>query len=543
VSAPTRPPAERELFVDRLAARLGSGSLSGLVAKLAFLCLVNGLALYAVLTLLPERAWTPLVMVVLATAALDLVYLSRRALPLKFLVPGTLVLLLFQVYPVLYTGYIAFTNYGTGNILTQPQAVERIVNDSVVVPEGATRYALQVLVGEDGELALLLTDPEGEVFLGTEDGLTELGPGDVTGEGRAIEVAGGFRAMNLGEAQQRESEVLTFAVPVTDPEAVDEGEEADAIAVQTFSSAAVAVQGFEHDAARDVIVNTVDGTEYRPIEGTYTSADGETLRPGFRDVVGFRHFDRVLTSPAIRGPFLRVFLWTFVFAMGSMVTTFALGLGLALALNDPRLKFRRLTRSLLIIPYALPSFMTALIWQGLMNQSFGPINRLLGADIPWLTSQAYAGALPKTSVLLVNLWLGFPYMFLITTGALQAIPASVREAAFVDGASAYQAFRRITLPLLLVAVGPLLIASFAFNFNNFNVVYLLTGGGPPIRGTPTPAGHTDILISYSYRLAFEGGRGQDFGFAAAIATVIFLLVAIFSYIGFRRTAVLEEVND
>jgi arabinogalactan oligomer / maltooligosaccharide transport system permease protein len=155
VSASTtpRPPGSdrpgepgRPLYVDRLAERLGSGSLTGLVAKLAFLCIVNGLALYAVMTLLPERAWTPLVVVVLATAAIDVVYLSRRALPLKFLVPGTLVLLMFQVYPVLYTGYIAFTNYGTGNILTQSQAVERIVSDSITVPEGSTRYALQVLV-------------------------------------------------------------------------------------------------------------------------------------------------------------------------------------------------------------------------------------------------------------------------------------------------------------------------------------------------------------------------------------------------------------
>lgn len=539
--SPLRPGPER--YVDRLAARLGSGSLVGLVGKLGFLCVVNGLALYAVMTLLPERAWTPLIMVVVATAVLDVVYLSRRVLPLKFLVPGTLVLLTFQVYPVLYTGYIAFTNYGTGNILTQTQAVDRIVRDSITVPEGATRYRVDVLVGPDDDLALLLTDPDGDVFFGTEAGLTELDAADIVGEGRQVEVFGTYRAMTLGEAQAREDEVVGFAVPVTDPDAVDEGEAADAITVQSFSTAAVAVQRLEYDEAGDVIVDRIDGTEYRAVEGTYTSADGDRLRPGYRDVVGFRHFDRVLTSPAIRGPFLRVFAWTFVFAVGSMVTTFALGLGLAIALNDPRLRFRRITRSLLIIPYALPSFMTALIWQGLMNQSFGPINRLIGVSVPWLTSQAYGGALPKLSVLLVNLWLGFPYMFLITTGALQAIPSSIKEAAFVDGASGFQAFRRITLPLLLVAVGPLLIASFAFNFNNFNVVYLLTGGGPPIQGTPTPAGHTDLLISYSYRLAFEGGRGQDFGFAAAISTVIFILVAIFAYIGFKRTAVLEEVND
>jgi arabinogalactan oligomer / maltooligosaccharide transport system permease protein len=530
-------------YVDRLAERLGSGSLVGLVAKLLFLGVINGSALWAVITLLPDRAWTPIVVVTLATLALDFVYLSKRTLPLKFLIPGTLVLLIFQVYPVLYTGYIGFTNYGTGNVLTREQAVGRLVSDSIRVPEGATRYQSVPLVDDgDGSLALLLTDPDGQVFLGTADGLTELTEADIEGEGMQRVVAERFRPLTLGEAQNREAEVLAFAVPVTDPDALEEGEEGDAISVQTFSTAAVAVQRLEFDEDREVLVDRVDGTEYTAVQGTFTAPDGTQLRPGYRDVIGFRNYERVLTSPAIRGPFFRVFVWTFAFAVLSVVTTFVLGLALALALNDPRMRFRRLSRSLLIVPYALPSFMTALIWQGLLNTSFGPINRMFGWSVPWLTSQAYAGALPKFSVLLVNLWLGFGYMFLITTGALQAIPSDVKEAAFVDGASGWQAFRRITLPLLMVAVGPLLIASFAFNFNNFNIVYLLTGGGPPIQGTPTPAGHTDILISYSYRLAFEGGRGQDFGLAAAVSSIIFLLVALFSWIGFKRTAVLEEIN-
>lgn len=543
VSSPGGGKLPPPTYADRLAARLGSGSLVGLVAKLLFLGVINGSALWAIVTLLPERAWTPIAVVTVATLALDVVYLSKRTLPLKFLIPGTIVLLIFQVYPVLYTGYIGFTNYGTGNVLTREQAIDRLVSDSIRVPEGATRYQSVPLVDvADGTLALLLTDPDGQLFLGTDDGLAEVTEADIEGEGMQRVVVDRFRPLTLGEAQNREAEVLAFAVPVTDPDALEEGEEGDAISVQTFSTAAVAVQRLEFDEARDVLVDRVDGTEYTAIQGTFTAPDGTQLRPGYRDVVGFRNYERVLTSPAIRGPFFRVFAWTFAFAVLSVLTTFVLGLALALALNDPRMRFRRLSRSLLIVPYALPSFMTALIWQGLLNTSFGPINRMLGWSVPWLTSQAYAGALPKFSVLLVNLWLGFGYMFLITTGALQAIPNDVKEAAFVDGASGWQAFRRITLPLLLVAVGPLLIASFAFNFNNFNIVYLLTGGGPPIQGTPTPAGHTDILISYSYRLAFEGGRGQDFGLAAAVSSVIFLLVAVFSYIGFKRTAVLEEVN-
>ncbi len=533
----------RASYADRLGARVGSGSLLGLIAKLTFLGVINATALYVLISLVPERAWTPIAVVVIATLALDVVYLSKRTLPLKFLIPGTIALLIFQVYPVLYTAYIGFTNYGTGNVLTREQAIDRLVSDSITVPPESTRYQSVPLVDDaDGSLALLLTDPDGQQFLGTEDGLTEVTDADIAGEGMDRVVLERYRPLTLGEAQLREQEVLEFSVPVTDPDALEPGEDAAAISVQTFSTAAAAVQRLEYDAERGVLIDLVDGTVYTAVEGTFTAEDGTQLRPGYRTLIGFGNYERVLTSAAIRGPFLRVFLWTFAFAVLSVVSTFVLGLGLALALNDPRMKLRRVTRSLLIIPYALPSFMTALIWQGLLNTSFGPINRMFNLSVPWLTSQAFAGALPKFSVLLVNLWLGFGYMFLITTGALQAIPADVKEAAFVDGASGWQAFQKVTLPLLLVAVGPLLIASFAFNFNNFNVVYLLTGGGPPIQGTPTPAGHTDILISYSYRLAFEGGRGQDFGLAAAVSSIIFLLVAVFSWIGFTRTATLEEIN-
>ena len=531
-------------FADRLADRLGAGSVAGLLLKLLFLGVVNALTLYAILTLLPLREWTPLAVVVIATIAIDYVYLSKRTLPLKFLLPGTIALLIFQVYPVLYTAYIGFTNYGTGNVLAEQQAIDRIISDSIVVPDEAVRYRSTPLQNDAGDLALLLEDPDGDLFLGTEEGLTLLEEGDIVGEGAARVVLDEFRPITLGDLGDREAEILAFSVPITG-EVVDELDldlEADAISVQTFNTAAVAVQRLEYDEATGQITDVEDGTVYTAINGTFTAEDGSTLRPGFRDTIGFDNYRRVLTSPAIRGPFFRVFVWTFAFAILSVLTTFVLGLALALALNDPRMKLRRTTRSLLIVPYALPSFMTALIWQGLLNTSFGPINQILGVNIPWLTSQAFAGALPKFSVILVNLWLGFGYMFLITTGALQAMPEEVKEAARVDGASGWQILRQITLPLLLVAVGPLLIASFAFNFNNFNTVFLLTGGGPPIQGTLTPAGHTDILISFSYRLAFAGGRGQDFGLAAAISTIIFFLVAIFSYIGFKRTAVLEEIN-
>jgi ABC-type sugar transport system permease subunit len=132
---------------------------------------------------------------------------------------------------------------------------------------------------------------------------------------------------------------------------------------------------------------------------------------------------------------------------------------------------------------------------------------------------------------------------LITSGALQSIPGDLYEAATIDGANSWQAFRSITLPLLLVAVGPLLIASYVYNFNNFGLIYLFINGGPPIAGAATQAGHTDILISYIYKLAFaSGGRGVQYGLASAISIVVFFIVAALTLVQFRFTNMWEEVS-
>ncbi len=163
--------------------------------------------------------------------------------------------------------------------------------------------------------------------------------------------------------------------------------------------------------------------------------------------------------------------------------------------------------------------------------------RFGGASIPWLTDPTLA----KVSILIVNLWLGFPYMFLVCTGALQAIPEDIVEAATVDGARPWAVFRLIKLPLLLVTLAPLLIASFAFNFNNFNLIYLLTNGGPRDPDAPIPVGFTDILISMVYKVAFTG-QTRDYGLASAFAIIIFIIVAVIAVISFRKTKALEDLN-
>jgi ABC-type sugar transport system permease subunit len=315
------------------------------------------------------------------------------------------------------------------------------------------------------------------------------------------------------------------------------------VQVQSLDSITEREQLYVYDPERDVITNQETGVEYAPKDGTFVSTRGESLIPGFRATVGVVNFERFFTSPTLRGPLAQIVVWNFAFAFLSVAMTFALGLGIALFFNDPTMAGRKLIRTLLLIPYTIPSLITILVWRGMLNPELGVVSRIL-EDLfnwspPWFTNPWWA----KAGVLLVNLWLGYPYFMLVTSGALQAIPADIYQAAEVDGASVWQRFRRITFPLLLVAVGPLLVASFVFNFNNFNIIFLFIQGGPPIVGAATRAGHTDILISYVYNLAFYGGRGADYGLAAAISIVIFIVVATFTLFQFRFTRMWEEVGE
>ncbi|MBT8217479.1 MAG: maltose ABC transporter permease MalF [Acidimicrobiia bacterium] len=509
----------------------------GFGAKLLFLAVVNGFAVFGLPRMIEEKAWLFAVFTVVATLAIDWIYLSSKGstLPLKYLIPGTILLLVFQVWPVLNTAYIAFTNLGTGNILTFDQALDQILEGSTFPTDDDPRLdarPLGILEDEEiTEIALYLVDEEGMQFLGTVDGLEEVTDEDLVVEEDRVVAVGDYVVLGLAQVSPIQEEFTALEIPAGDNRLIK--------LTRGVSGASLVSPSLDYDSDTGTLTDVTTGIVYEQVEGTFTAPTGETITPGWRAVIGFDNFTKVFTNENIRGPFLRVFIWTFVFAIGSVFLTFVVGLGLAITLNQPDMKGQRFYRSLMVIPYALPSFLSALIWAGLLNQEFGVINEFLNLDVPWLRDQWWA----KGSTLLVNTWLGFPYMFLISTGALQAIPDNLKEAASIDGATSRQSFRLVTLPLLLVSLAPLLIASFAFNFNNFNTIFLLTGGGPPIQGAQTPAGHTDILISYTYRLAFESGRGADFGLAAGIGILIFMIVATISAISFKRTAVFEELNQ
>lgn len=468
------------------------------------------------------------------------VYATKRAIPAKYLFPGVLLMLLLQIWPLVYTVQISFTNFGDGHISSKEEAIASITANSVREVEGSSRYALNVAVPEGtdaatGDLAYLLTDAEGAYFVGNLDGLEELpAEGVEAGPTGRITSAPGWTTLSPQEVNDRSDDLADFGVPVFN----DAGEQTAGIRQVGLSEAFIGTPTKIYDEEADTITDTVTGTVYVPEDANFVpeSGEGAALPQGWREFVGFENYTSAFTNATLREGLTKVFVWNVFFAAFTVVATFILGMAIAILMNDDRLKGKGIYRSLLILPYALPIYVTALVWASMFNPDFGLINNLFGLDINWTGNAWWA----RASVLITNLWLGFPYWFIVCTGALQAIPSDVKEAAQIDGAGAFTTIRRVIMPLLLVAVGPLMIASFAFNFNNFSLIWLLTEGGPFVGGQSS-IGSTDLLISLAYRLAL-GGATPSFGFASAISVIIFFLVAIVSYFGFRQTAALEDVN-
>ena len=581
-------------MIQKLIARFGG--TPALILKIVFLGLVNALVIWGIPTMIGNESWIMLGVVVASTVALDYLFLTKRFIPAKYVVIGAIFLVAFQIIPIIFNVSIAFTNYSTGNLGTKPEAVEAIIRDSSRETENSVSYDMLPAYDSGDELVLILTPqavteeapptegadattdtgtvpefggeasaapaasavpefggeetatpvapslgPEGEVvpeptggypptYVGTPAGLDEVPPSDVQRDefGYVVSVTG-FTPVPDAQLQAVDAQLASFDVP---------GPQGGIIQPQGFSTALELTPTLIYDPDADTFTSIDTGVVYVDNgEGNYANPDNpeDYLLPGWRETIGFANFASVFTDPQIREPFVIVFIWTFVYAVMSVLLTFVLGLSLAVVLNKERMRGQRIYRALLVIPYAVPAFLSILVWAGLLNDDFGAINSVTGWDIPWLFDPTWA----KVSILLVNLWLGFPYMFLVSTGALQAIPAELQEAARVDGARNFQIWRMVNMPLLLVALTPLLIASFAFNFNNFNNIYLLTGGGPALEGSSV-AGATDILISYTYKIAFATGLGNDYGLASAISIFIFLIVGTISAISFSRSKALRE---
>ena len=310
--------------------------------------------------------------------------------------------------------------------------------------EGSPVYQAQVVESLAG-LGLLATTPDGDVLVGTaEQPLEPVNDSDVTMEGPRATVVNGWTSLGMQDILQREQEIASLQVPLSD-------HLADGFLRTTNASQAFVFESkFVYDDAADTMTDTATGTVYRDLgNGQFETDDGQALGTGWQILIGFENFLYSFENPRYGEALVSVLLWTFAFAILSVGISFFLGLFLAIALNDPRMKSKQVYRVLSILPYAFPSCLGALVWLGLMNTEFGFLNNVLfgGAHIPRLIDPWLA----MVSMIIVNVWLGFPYTFLICLGALQSIPEELTEAASVDGATGWQVFGRIKFPLPLVS--------------------------------------------------------------------------------------------
>ncbi|MFS0726046.1 ABC transporter permease subunit [Paenibacillus sp. 1P07SE] len=254
------------------------------------------------------------------------------------------------------------------------------------------------------------------------------------------------------------------------------------------------------------------------------------------DWVGFDNFLKMVNLKVWSSTFGGVLTWTLIWAVIATFTTYVGGVLVAVLIQQPGIRFKKLWRTVLIIPFAIPSMISLLVMRNMFNNQFGPVNgylRAMGLDgIPWLTDPFWA----KVTVIIANMWLGIPVTMILAIGVLTTIPKDMYEAAEVDGAGSVQKFRLITLPMVLFATAPILIMQFAGNINSFNVIYLLTGG-EPVNANYQYAGHTDLLVTWLYKLALNQSQ---YSFASVIGIVIFLMVASFSIWSYRRTRSYKE---
>lgn len=252
--------------------------------------------------------------------------------------------------------------------------------------------------------------------------------------------------------------------------------------------------------------------------------------------VGFQNFINLFTLAEWRSTFISVLSWTLTWTFVATTLQIVLAMFLAIITNDPRVKFKKLIRTILILPWAIPGFVSIIIFSALFNDNFGAINNaiiepLLGMSIPWMSNVLWT----RIAIIAIQVWLGFPYVYALFSGVLQSVSDDWYEAADMDGATRWQKFTNITFPHLMYATGPLLLTQYTFNFNNFNIIYLFNEGGPAIRGQN--AGGTDILISWVYGLTFNN---QQFSMAAAISLILGLMIAIVAFFQFRRSSSLQD---
>lgn len=512
-------------------------ALTRALQLLGALLLLAALALVVGLHAARASGWA---LGVLALTALTAwVYLHPRGHAWRYIAPAALATLLFIVVPMLYTFGISFTNYSGEHLLSFERATEVLLDRGEgdgrslafeVEPAGPDRQRLR-LVDEDG--ARYVSEPFAPgaalrlPLRRFDSPASDAAPAAASAAAAATAVAG--VASTDGAIDLRPRVEMLPALRRLTPVLPD----GSPLRLSSLRRFAVETPLYQRQAD-GTLRHTRDGSTLRADHdnGWWRQADGTPLQPGFRTTVGTDNYRSIFGERRFFEPFARVFAWTVSFAALNTLFTFTLGLLLAVALNWDALKGRAGYRIALFLPYAVPAFISIPVFRGLFNENLGEINLVLellfGVRPGWFSDATLA----RTMVLIVNTWLGYPYMMILCMGLIKAIPAELYEASALAGAGPWTNLTRITLPLIWKPIAPLLVASFATNFNNLTLIALLTNGAPDYLDTAVPVGSTDLLASYTYRIAFQDS-GQHYALACAIASIVFLIVATLALVNLR----------
>jgi maltose/maltodextrin transport system permease protein len=446
------------------------------------------------------------------------IYGTAKSLAWRYLFPGVAGMLLFVAFPLLYTVQIGFTNYSSANLLEFERARDYLLSQSVA--DEANAYDMTVHADGASHRLQLTSRVSGQRFV-TAPITDASAPLALQPSTTALAAPLALRDVI---AQRGALQTLKLQTP--------DGKTLSYAGLREFAP----IEPMWKSNPNGSLTQTATGNVYtpNPATGFFETAAGERVSPGFKVGIGFANYSRMLFDADFRGPFVSIFIWTVVFAALTVVFAGGLGMTLAVLLNWDALPNKTLYRTLLFLPYAVPGFISILVFKGLFNQNFGEINGILNALFGVRPAWFADPLLAKTMLLIVNTWLGFPYFMILCAGLIKAIPADLYEASAIAGAKPLDNFFKITAPLILKPLTPLLISAFAFNFNNFVLIALLTDGRPDFLNTKLPAGTTDILVSYTYRIAFVDA-GQNFGLAAAISTIIFVMVALMALLQLKAT--------
>lgn len=496
----------------------------------ALLALVVLAALYLVTVIYAVGETLLAVLFLLVVSLAVWTYTSTRTGALRYLFPGVAAAVIFVVFPMLYTVSIGFTNYSSRNLLDVDRARQFFLEETHRAPGPGYTYTLHP-DGQKLRFRLQNEDDDQVSFVSEPVALGGAAHPEFAVVPQAADAPALAEPLPLKDVIARQTDIKPVTLVLPDKTALR------MVSLRGFAP----VEPLYKANPDGSLTNVTDGSLLKPNfdTGFFETAAGEQKQPGFKVGVGFAHYKRIFTDTKFREPFARIFVWTVAFSGLTVLFAASLGVLLAVLLNWESLRFRSVYRLLLFLPYAVPAFISILIFKGLFNQNLGEINLILnglfGIKPQWFSDPMLA----KAMLLIVNTWLGFPYMMVVCMGLIKAIPSDLYEASAVAGAGPLTNFFSITAPLIVKPLTPLLISSFAFNFNNYVLIALLTGGRPDFLDISVPAGTTDILVSYTSRIAFQDS-GQQFGLASAISTVIFFLVGAVTIVQMRFTKLAAE---